>query len=593
MPEWPGLGGSRSKATPAGGGGGGVTYKIVIKGDSKDANKAAEDFEKKFGKSIDNVAAKLIGYNEALALGKKALGAIFDEFKRGIELARQNEITNRALTTSLKDYGIAAGAVADELNRQSAELQTVTNVSDEAIRRHQTLAMSMGASATQATGFSKAAISLANATGKTADEAILQLTKTLGGYAGELGEVLPEIKSLTASQLANGEAVDLINEKYGEFLDLEAGEDITGRIAGLGTAWDDLSEAIGSAFLNMSAITGALDAVTNSLNRMVRAVENIGLAAGGFQLLADLIAFVEGKEAIDIEAEFQGMVQRGTEQLGLLPPPPGLAPIPGGRRRAAGPPRAKKRGPGLGAPVRELPERDILAEVEAERAAAQAVFEETMAILDRRAQLATEKEEMITQLHADHDAQRLANKIQITNALIAEEERLAAEREQIITAVANKVAQISGAMATALISNALEADKEQRKSNERVIKEFLRGQGIQLVGAGVTHVLMGTGQAIATFGAKGVDELIHGGVMIAAGTAMIGGSIPLHAAPTGAERKAALGAGGAGGPPRRGGGQAEVAYGGDTIINVYGATTNEEAAILIQRAQNKRMQVGR
>lgn len=117
-----------------------------------------------------------------------------------LALARTNSYSKQALK-GMEDWASA--------------LQQSTVYGDEQIINQASIAMAFGASADQAKLMTEAAIELSAATGKSLEESTRQLSKTLGGFAGELGEVNPRIKALTAEQLKAGDAAKLLLEQYG------------------------------------------------------------------------------------------------------------------------------------------------------------------------------------------------------------------------------------------------------------------------------------------------------------------------------------------------------------------------------------------
>ena len=56
--------------------------------------------------------------------------------------------------------------------------------------------------------------------------------RTVGGFAGELGEVIPELKDLTTEALQAGEGIDLLAEKFSGRAAADA-KTFSGRIAQL------------------------------------------------------------------------------------------------------------------------------------------------------------------------------------------------------------------------------------------------------------------------------------------------------------------------------------------------------------------------
>ena len=75
----------------------------------------------------------------------------------------------------------------------------------------------MGATVDQSKDIIKAAADLSSALGIDLKSATRNISKTLGGMAGELVEVIPVMKNLTREQLLAGKGIELISKKYAGF----------------------------------------------------------------------------------------------------------------------------------------------------------------------------------------------------------------------------------------------------------------------------------------------------------------------------------------------------------------------------------------
>ncbi len=144
--------------------------------------------------------------------------AIAEGLRRGVgtsialSLAHEQSLVKIgfALRNSNEDFRGAA-----KLQDQWAEsVQDATGASSDQILEFQAIALNMGANLQLSRLMVIAAQNLSTATGKQLSESFLQLSKSLGGYAGELSEVLPAVKALTREQLLAGEAAVLAEKQY-------------------------------------------------------------------------------------------------------------------------------------------------------------------------------------------------------------------------------------------------------------------------------------------------------------------------------------------------------------------------------------------
>lgn len=134
--------------------------------------------------------------NEAYKVQEKAENALQ-------KAAENNPYLNRESVQRLKDY--------------ASEIQRVSNFGDEGTIDVMAQLAASGRSESEIMKLVAAAADYAAAKHISLESAVQNLNKSYGGLAGELGELFPEVKALTAEQLKNGEAVDIIAQKYKGF----------------------------------------------------------------------------------------------------------------------------------------------------------------------------------------------------------------------------------------------------------------------------------------------------------------------------------------------------------------------------------------
>jgi hypothetical protein len=184
----------------------------------------------------------------------------------------QEEAVN-AVAVALGRTGEYSRAALADLENYAKQLQAQTTYGDQEILKQIALAQAFGATADQAKVITRASIELAAATGKSLDEATRQVSKTLGGFAGELGEVNPRIKALSASQLKNGEAARILLEQYG------------------GSAIGKLATYNGALEQSKNAFDGVLEQIGFLITKNPVVVEGInGLA----KIFSELAGYLEG-----------------------------------------------------------------------------------------------------------------------------------------------------------------------------------------------------------------------------------------------------------------------------------------------------------
>lgn len=173
--------------------------------------------------------------------------------------------------------------VQKRLIAQAAELQGRSLFGDEEIINQQAILVAMGRTEQQINDIIEAAVQLSAATGMSLDSAVKNLAKTYGGLAGELGESIPALRTLTKEQLQNGDAVKLINEQYKGFAETAA-QTGTGSLVQLKNKFGDLTEQIGIILMPIldrlvKILTKIVDWFSSLDKETQKSIVNWGLAA--------------------------------------------------------------------------------------------------------------------------------------------------------------------------------------------------------------------------------------------------------------------------------------------------------------------------
>lgn len=232
----------------------------------KAGKKAGKSFAKSIGKTNKGIGETLTnGFKGALTVAT-ALSATVAAIGgatifKGISAAVVQEDAVNRLAGALKSSGdFSQEALADFQNYASG-LQKLTKVGDEVTLGQLALAKSFGATNDQAKEIVKTAADMAQAFGTDIETQVRQLSKTLGGYAGELGETQPALKNLTQEQLRNGEAIGILSKAY-EGQATNALNTFGGATAQLSNAIGDTFEELGKLATQNPAIIRAVRGLT-------------------------------------------------------------------------------------------------------------------------------------------------------------------------------------------------------------------------------------------------------------------------------------------------------------------------------------------
>jgi len=244
--------------------------------DLKKMEKNAKKSGKKIGKGLEKGTKSFSESLSALKGPMLALGATLAATFAGrkiIQAAQAQEDAVNNLAASLRSIGEASRQT--ELEQYAAELQKITVFGDEAIISQLAFAQAMGANADQSKEILSAATDMSAALNIDLNAAVRNISKTLGGFAGELGEVIPELKDLTAEQLKSGLGVELLAKKYAGFAQSEI-KTFSGAIAQLENSFGDLLEKMGDVIIKNPAIIKGIKSTKDGINELSKSIFKIG-----------------------------------------------------------------------------------------------------------------------------------------------------------------------------------------------------------------------------------------------------------------------------------------------------------------------------
>ncbi len=212
------------------------TYTQKIKVTLDGANKAA--------KGADKVSKGMSGLaKSALAAGAAYFGArgIINGVRSAVDAFAVQERAEQSLQTAL-------GKTSSKLLAQASALQQVTMFGDEATIQQMAFLGSIGMTEEQISKIIPVAMDLATATGMTLESAVRNTAKTFSGLAGELGELVPQLRDLTAEEMKAGKAVEVMADLFGGQA-TAATDTLEGKIAQFNNSLGDLGEQMGEMLL--------------------------------------------------------------------------------------------------------------------------------------------------------------------------------------------------------------------------------------------------------------------------------------------------------------------------------------------------------
>ena len=195
---------------------------------------------KKSSKEVKGLNKALGGLkSQAMAAAGAFLGAgaLVAGIKKATDAFAEQELAEKKLQQAL-------GSSTTALLNQASALQKTSVFGDEATIAQQAFLASLKFSEEQIKTIIPVAMDLAAATGMSLESAVRNTAKTFSGLAGELGEMVPQLRELTAEEMKAGKAVEVMADLFGGAALTET-ESLSGSLQQMRNAVGDAAEVIG------------------------------------------------------------------------------------------------------------------------------------------------------------------------------------------------------------------------------------------------------------------------------------------------------------------------------------------------------------
>ena len=203
--------------------------KVIIDVVTKGTEKATQN--------LGGVATKIAGIAGAYLSAQGLVSGI----QASLDAYGKQELAEKKLSTAL-------GFTSQKLLNQASALQQVSIFGDEATIAQMAFLASIGMTEDRIRTVIPVAMDLAEATGMSLESAVRNTAKTYSGLAGELGELVPQLRELTAEELKAGGAVAVMSQLFAGSASASA-DTYSGRVTQLWNDLGDLSEEIGEALM--------------------------------------------------------------------------------------------------------------------------------------------------------------------------------------------------------------------------------------------------------------------------------------------------------------------------------------------------------
>lgn len=178
--------------------------------------------------------------------------------------------TYRQLALALGDsYAFErAKTLIDDLGKQ-----TLASKGD--IEEMVTQLAAMGKSVDEIEAITTASVHLSNVTGKDLNTSMSSLMATYDGSTTRLRRLGIDLSGVTAEQLAQGAAIELVTEKLGDYSKMMAAEDSSQHLANIKNTWSDIKLQIGGIIdYNWAPMLGRLDTAFGGIKENLTSIIN-------------------------------------------------------------------------------------------------------------------------------------------------------------------------------------------------------------------------------------------------------------------------------------------------------------------------------
>lgn len=237
----------------------------------KDAESQARSQEM-LNSSMTKAAVVVTAVAQALAVAKdiyRSIKGVIDTTTAAFAVQEKAELD---LANALKINGEFTQATFKNFKDFATQLQATSTVSDESTLSMLKVAKAMRLTDQQAKDTVTASAALAAVTGEDLNSAFTKVSKTFGGMAGELGEKLPMIRSLTKEQLFAGKATQVLIDQFGAFIKISR-DTFSGKQLAAANAFSAALEQVGRLFVDVFDLKGRLENTERKFLAVAAAVD--------------------------------------------------------------------------------------------------------------------------------------------------------------------------------------------------------------------------------------------------------------------------------------------------------------------------------
>lgn len=232
---------------------------IKFKGDTKDAESKIKQLQKKL---IDFSKGDFVTALGNLGKAGGAFGVVLGTLAKGVKVAKAAldecaeayKVQAKAetqLSAAAKNNPYLNDSSVRALKAYAGQLQSISTVGDEKLLPLMAQLASAGRTQAEIQSIMSAALDASASGAISLESAVSGLNASYSGSVGALGKVLPQVKGLTAEELKQGKAVQVVADAY-KGMAAEVAKNV-GASEQLANAWGDFKENLGEGWEEATA----------------------------------------------------------------------------------------------------------------------------------------------------------------------------------------------------------------------------------------------------------------------------------------------------------------------------------------------------
>lgn len=228
----------------------------------------------KLGHAITSVSTAFTAASHILEGVGHAYEAVHEKVEQAIHAAAEHETSEKKLAAALLVTGNHSEENVISLEKMSASMAKAAGITGEAATSSVALGISLGISNDQIEAASQAAVNLAAVLDVDVNTAMRQVAVTMSGSVGRLGQIIPEIKGFTQSQLQAGAGVQFLADRFKGFA-ATINDTYEGAVKRANESQHNFIAALGEFITKSTAVRESIAAKAAMYDRLASAIKSV------------------------------------------------------------------------------------------------------------------------------------------------------------------------------------------------------------------------------------------------------------------------------------------------------------------------------